>query len=239
LKNPLKRLVFGFVLKKARRAIKNRENMRFARSRLFGIARRIFRRMGDHFAAKGLLHCSSDIHYLTVEEVFGFVQGCATTRNLKALVEIRRAEYGDYAKHFLDERIETVGIPYLNSLSKDCSPVGSGNRASGTGCSSGIARGAARIVLNPQGDTVGSNDILVARSTDPGWVFLMISAKGIIAEKGSVLSHTAIIGRELGIPTIVGVKDATTLIPDGAPITIDGSTGEIRWESKTSLSALA
>jgi pyruvate,water dikinase len=67
----------------------------------------------------------------------------------------------------------------------------------------------------------------------------MIGAKGIVAEKGSVLSHTAIIGRELGIPTIVGVKDATQIIPDGAAVALDGSTGEIRWQSANLLSARA
>jgi rifampicin phosphotransferase len=235
LKNPFMWLVFQFVLSKARRAIANRENMRFARSRLFGIGRRIFCRMGDLFAEKDLLQCSSDIHYLTVEEVFAFIQGTAVTRNLKALVEIRRAEYAAFEQRKLDERIETVGIPYLNTYTNDRSATESCNQATGTGCSSGVAQGTARVVLDPQRNIENGNPILVASSTDPGWVFLMISAKGIIAEKGSVLSHTAIIGRELGIPTIVGVKDATRLIPDGASITIDGSTGKIRWESKNSL----
>ncbi len=46
--------------------------------------------------------------------------------------------------------------------------------------------------------------IIVARMTDPGWVFLMAAAAGLIVERGSLLTHTAIIGRELGIPTIVG-----------------------------------
>jgi pyruvate,water dikinase len=57
----------------------------------------------------------------------------------------------------------------------------------------------------------------------------MITSKGMVVEKGSVLSHTAIMGRELGIPTVVGVGDATTHIADGDHIAIDGSTGEIRW----------
>jgi pyruvate,water dikinase len=58
----------------------------------------------------------------------------------------------------------------------------------------------------------------------------MVAAKGIVVERGSVLSHTAIIGRELGIPTIVGVRDATRLIPDGANLFMDGSTGDVRWQ---------
>ena len=58
----------------------------------------------------------------------------------------------------------------------------------------------------------------------------MITSKGIIVEKGSMLSHSAIIGRELGIPTIVGAVDAVNTIPDGALVTMDGSTGEIQWQ---------
>jgi pyruvate,water dikinase len=64
--------------------------------------------------------------------------------------------------------------------------------------------------------------------TDPGWVFLMVAAGGLVVEKGSVLSHTAIIGRELGIPTVVAVKDATRLIPDGALVELDGQAGTVK-----------
>ena len=74
------------------------------------------------------------------------------------------------------------------------------------------------------------NQILVAESTDPSWVFLMLNSKGIVVERGSVLSHTAIIGRELGIPTIVGALKATRLIPCQARVRINGSTGEVVWK---------
>jgi pyruvate,water dikinase len=237
--NPFKWLIFRFVLSNARRAIANRENMRFARSRLFGVARRLFRRMGQLFAEKGVLQTASDIHYLTVEEIFAFVQGASVTRNLTALVELRRAEYAAFARRTPDERFETIGLPYLNGFNSSAMAIASGNQSRGIGCSSGVAQGRARVVLDPQDDIPTTGQILVARSTDPGWVFLMIGAKGIVAEKGSVLSHTAIIGRELGIPTIVGVKDATQIIPDGVAVAIDGSTGEIRWQSVNSLSARA
>ena len=64
--------------------------------------------------------------------------------------------------------------------------------------------------------------------TDPGWVFLLSNSKGIISEKGSLLSHTAIISRELKIPAVVGVKDAFDLIKDGDIIELDGNTGTIK-----------
>ena len=230
LKSPFKSLIFNFVVKNARLAIANRENMRFARSRLYGIVRNLFQRMGAHFEEKGLLQSAFDIYYLTMEEIFAFVQGKAVTRNLKALVELRKREYTDFEHAILKERIETQGIPYLNRLGLITSENRNGHELQGIGCSSGLAEGFARVVLNPDSPLGGSDNILVARSTDPGWVFLMLSSKGIVVEKGSVLSHTAIIGRELGIPTIVGVKDATRLIQDGSRISIDGSRGEVRWQ---------
>ena len=82
----------------------------------------------------------------------------------------------------------------------------------------------------PTAEQTGGDYILVARSTDPGWVFLMVMSRGMVVEKGSLLSHTAIIGRELGIPTIVGVKDATKRIPDGARVVLDGGKGEVQWQ---------
>jgi len=230
LKNPVKGLIFAFVLKNARLSIANRENMRFARTRLYGIFRQLFRRMADIFVEKGLIESNSDIYYLTTDEVFGFIQGGAVTLNLKTLVRIRKAEYVKFRQHSLKERIETKGIPYLNSLYEAETRGEIGRTLKGIGCSSGIVEGRAKVVFDANITTSNGDHILIARSTDPGWVFLMISSKGVVVEKGSVLSHTAIIGRELGIPTIVGVKDATKLIPDAAKMWMNGSTGEIAWQ---------
>ena len=64
-------------------------------------------------------------------------------------------------------------------------------------------------------------------NTDPAWVFIMAQCKGLISEKGSLLSHTAIIGRELSIPTIVGVRNATKVIKSGAMIKMRSEDGAI------------
>jgi pyruvate,water dikinase len=230
LKNPLKRLVFWIILRNARRAIANRENMRFARTRLFGIMKRLFRRMANLFAEKNLLESKHDIYYLTVGEIFSYIQGTSVTKNLKALVKLRKLEYSEFVHHSIKDRLETTGIPYLNSLSNDKTEKSLKKRLKGINCSSGTAEGTAKVVFDPHLTNMTGDYILVAKSTDPGWVFLMIASKGIVAERGSVLSHTAIIGRELGIPTIVGAKDVTRLIPNGARMYINGSTGEIRWQ---------
>jgi pyruvate,water dikinase len=228
LKNPLKNSIYFFVLKNTRLAIANRENMRFARSRLYGFIRQIFLRMGQFFENKELLKSSNDIFYLTLDEIFGTVDATSVTGDLKSLVRVRKSEYKSFASRSPKERIITTGIPRFNQIYESEDVRKENSVLTGIGCSSGITEGTARVGFDPSTVTPDRKNILVARSTDPGWVFLMISSSGIVAEKGSVLSHTAIIGRELGIPTIVGVKNATSIIQDGSRIQMDGCKGEIR-----------
>jgi len=230
LNNPFKKLIFNFVLLQARQAIKNRENMRFARSRLFGIVRKLFNQLGLIFSEKGILNSDKDIYYLTIDEIHDFISGTAVTQNLKHLINLRKNDYVNFSKKNPEGRIQTEGIPYIYQSSNQKIDKAFNNTLNGTGCSSGIITGNARIVKNPQNTKAGSNDILVAKSTDPGWIFLMLSCKGLIVEKGSILSHSAIIGREFGIPTIVGAKNATQLIPNESKVTLNGGTGEILWQ---------
>ena len=98
VRNPAKRLCLWFVLRQTRIAVASRENMRFARSRAYGVVRSLFRRLGELFAQKGLLEAPLDICYLTVEEVVGVTQGIAVTQNLKGLVAFRKKEYEVYRK---------------------------------------------------------------------------------------------------------------------------------------------
>ncbi len=72
-----------------------------------------------------------------------------------------------------------------------------------------------------------SGQILVAERTDPGWICLYPSCRGLIVERGSSLSHAAVVAREMGIPTIVGVQKATQRIQHGSTIRMDGGTGRV------------
>ena len=86
------------------------------------------------------------------------------------------------------------------------------------------------LVLESPNEALSStlkNFILVTKNTDPAWVYIMSRSQGLISEKGSLLSHTAIIGRELNIPTIVGVKMATQKIKSGDRLRIDATKGTI------------
>jgi len=98
----------------------------------------------------------------------------------------------------------------------------------GTPASHGIATGTARIVSGPADfRRVRPGDILVCPYTDPAWTPLLRIAAGVVTDTGGVLSHAAIVARELRIPAVLGIPDATTTIHDSALVTIDGTTGTV------------
>ncbi len=106
--------------------------------------------------------------------------------------------------------------------------VQSGDERKGLGCSPGIVRGPVRVVTDPTTADLEQRAILVAEHTDPGWIMVFPSARGVLVERGSLLSHAAIVARELGIPAIVSLPGVTRWLRDGDWVEMDGSTGIVR-----------
>ncbi len=106
--------------------------------------------------------------------------------------------------------------------------AGEGTVLSGTAGSGGVARGRARIILDPSDPfALEPGDILVTANTDPAWTPLFVPAGGVVTEIGALGSHAMIISRELGIPCVVSVRDATRLIADGVEVVVDGTKGTV------------
>ncbi len=97
----------------------------------------------------------------------------------------------------------------------------------GTGCCPGVVRGSVRVIRDPRGAAIEHGEILVAERTDPGWIMLFPAAAGVLVEHGSLLSHSAIVAREMGIPAVVGVAGITQTLNDGEWVEMNGATGEI------------
>ena len=97
----------------------------------------------------------------------------------------------------------------------------------GIGCCPGQIKAKVQVIKDPNEIESLNGDILVTRSTDPGWVTLFPSASAVIVEKGSLLSHSAIVCREMGIPCIVSVDNLLRTLRTGDEIIIDGSKGTI------------
>ena len=230
-RRPLRRRVFAWVLKHARARVRDRENLRFERTRLFGRVRRIFVELGKRLYAEGALDDARDVFYLEVDEVLGFVAGTTVTTDLRGLVELRRREFDAYREMEPPaDRFETFGAVHLGNrftaLSDSLPPVD--GDLSGIGCCPGIVRGAVRVISDPRNATLEAGEILVAERTDPGWIMLFPVAAGILVERGSLLSHSAIVSREMGIPSIVSVEGITRILNDGDWVEFDGSSGVIR-----------
>ena len=101
-----------------------------------------------------------------------------------------------------------------------------------TACGGLVTARAAVLGDVGQASRLKRGDVLVTRQTDPGWAPVFCLVSGLVIERGGMLSHGAIIAREFGVPCVVGVKDAASLIPHGATVTVDGSRGECRLEAR-------
>jgi pyruvate,water dikinase len=233
---PVRRWITKWTLHHARERIAARENLRFERTRAFGVARRIFLEMGRRLAANDRLDDPRDVFYLERGELLGVVEGTASTTHLRALVEARRAEFDEYhAAPPPPDRFRTRGALHAYDLIPD--PGGEtdeeeGRAAdggwTGTGCCPGTMRGPVRVVRDPRSATLEPGEILVAERTDPGWVTLFAAASGLIVERGSLLSHAAIVSREMGVPSVVSIPNITTQLETGDVVELDGQAGTVR-----------
>jgi phosphohistidine swiveling domain-containing protein len=228
--HPVRRAIFACVLRNARKHIRARENLRFERTRVFGRARLLFVEIGKRFEADGLLDSARDIFYLEVREILGMIAGTTTTTDLRGLAALRKAEFARYRQADPPaDRFETRGCVHVGNAFHDPAPAAepTGDSRIGIGCSSGIVRGRARVVDDPAQAAVQSGDILIAGHTDPGWVILFPIAGGVVVEHGGLLSHAAIVARELGVPAIVGLRGAMRWLRDGDWVEMDGSSGRV------------
>ncbi|MDG4798307.1 PEP/pyruvate-binding domain-containing protein [Micromonospora sp. WMMD1082] len=119
--------------------------------------------------------------------------------------------------------------PVTSSLpAAPAAAAGDGTARAGTPASPGSATGPVRVVRGPADFArVRPGDVLVCRTTDPAWTPLFGVVAAVVTETGGLLSHAAIVARELGLPAVLAIPDATTALPDGAPVEVDGSTGRV------------
>jgi rifampicin phosphotransferase len=226
-----KNRIFRFVLKQARTRVRCRENLRFERTRLFGRVRAILRELGRRLHADGMLDDPQDVFYLELGEILAFWNATGTIGNPAGTVNQRRAEFRSFTES--DEppdRFQTRGPIHRHATFESTraaeEPVA--GSLNGTGACPGRVIGRVRVVLDPRGAHLEHGEILVARQTDPGWVVLFPAAAGLLVERGSLLSHSAIVSRELRLPCIVSLPGITATLKTGDLVEMDGASGTIR-----------
>lgn len=213
-------------LARFRQGVGFREAMRLDRTRSFGMFRAIYRTMGKKLTEQGWLKSPEDIFYLTSHEIDDFVFGKSLFDSPQGLIQLRRAQY----KLWKEERPPAnvmASVP-LRKLSVKKAIRHGETTWSGLGCYPGVIEEEVVVVDDPSNcveDLRGK--ILVAERTDPGWAPLFMQIKGLIVERGSMLSHSAVVARELGLTTVVGVPGIFDHLKTGDRVLLDGAEGRI------------
>jgi len=229
--HPFRHWAYRWVLSRAARAIRNRENQRLARTRAFAVVRRIFRSVGAALARDGRIAAGEDVFYLRVEELEAAVGDGGRALDLRALVGRRRGIYERFrALPPLPDHLETPGLvggEELVEVPGSAPAAAATGVLKGLGACPGVLTRRAVVLLEPDTSVRLNGEILVTRQTDPGWVVLFPSISGLVVERGSMLSHSAIVAREMGIPAAVGVPGAVSRIRTGDLLRLDGAKGTV------------
>jgi len=228
LKSPLKKWWFKYTLSKARDMVSNRENLRYERTRAFGMVRKIFLAMGEKLQEAGIIEDHRAIFYLKLEELLALSSN-TDANSVKKLIAERKLEFEEYkGQANPSERFFTYGNNFTDEYIYSTTKIENvHSELSGIGCCPGRVRAKVMVIDHPENVESLDGCILVTSSTDPGWVTLFPSASGILVERGSLLSHSAIVSREMGIPCIVSIDGLLRSLKTGDEVIMDGQTGEI------------
>ena len=205
-----------------------RERCKGNNIRVIGEMRVCFDELGRRMTEAGHIDNPKQIYMLLEDEVDTFVVDPGSFSTTLSERNDDFAELLDLVPPF----IVSVECPPISEWDRrsdvSVEVASSGDVLEGVACSPGTVTGPARLVLSA-GDpgALQPGDILVAPSTDPAWTPLFLAAGGVVVNVGAVASHASIVSRELGIPCVASVADATMRIPDGASITIDGAAGTV------------
>lgn len=177
------------------------------------------RRLGTLLADNDTLEAPDDVFFLTAEELM-----YALPANVLPLVRERREHYQEYLKCQVPNAWQ--GIP--DQIPTSSSRAEQESVLQGLGASGGVVEGMVRVVNDPSSIDMDPGDILVAHTTDPSWAAVMLLSSALVVDIGGLLSHAAVVARELGIPCVMGTEVGTQVLRSGDRCRIDGSAGTVQ-----------
>jgi phosphohistidine swiveling domain-containing protein len=209
------------VLRLARALIPQREIGKANYTQALDAARLAARVLGSSLAADGRLADADDVFYLTVTELLDE----RPAGDLNGLVKERRAIREEYLGYELPDRWTGPPVPIPVARADHNDP---GGPVTGVAVGGGPVTGRVRVVLDTAEADLESGEILVCRTTDPGWVSLFHLAAGVVIDVGGQMSHGAIVARELGVPCVIGTGDGTRRLRTGDLVSLDGAAGTVQ-----------
>ncbi len=195
------------------------------------LMRRATLELGERLAKAGVLSTAEEAFFLEKDELTGSLATLETGEDVPSLHQVvmgRRRRWEHQRK--LDPPGQVPMVPEATSAR-----AGAGGRTmAGQSASPGVGRGPARIVQSPQDMArFAKGDILVTRAASPALTPLLLLAAGMVTEAGGGASHSSLLARELGVPAVVNVDNATRAITDGQVVEVDGTRGTVRLLRRT------
>jgi len=216
---PLRGAALRRVIQAAQDGVRRRERTKSIVVRLARHGRDLARAAALHLLADGRLEREEDVFLLRMGELRRALDG-GPAPGPRVLARRRRRQESEGSLPVPKE------VDFTDSKGREEAPTPRGVLR-GQGVSAGAAQGRARVLGPGDPWTLAPGEVLVAPVLDAAFGPLLASAAGAVAEVGGMLSHGAVVARELGVPCVVEVKDATRLIRTGDVIVVDGGTGEI------------
>jgi len=231
-----KRLTLRLVWWQARRALGWRERGRLCQSLLFGQIRHSAMALGKSLQQMGHLQTPEQVFGLHLHELQQLVQGqYPYAHHLQALLAQRRESQAHWQQYEPPESFLLPAGRYYSAPTQQNAPTATPQNGTwhGTAVSAGTHTAVVRVMLDPATEApLQPGEILVTRTTDPGWTPLFAIAGGLVLERGGMLSHGAIVAREFGIPAIAGVPQATRQLKTGDVVTLNGHTGQVTLQKQ-------
>ncbi len=175
----------------------------------------------ERLVQAGVLPEQEDVFYLTFPEFHDVVR---TSQVDDRLIQQRKDAFRSYHALRPPRVLTSDGEAIAGAYRRDDVPAGA---LIGVPVSAGVIEGRARVILDLARADLEPGDILITTHTDPSWTPLFVAITGLVTEVGGLMTHGAVIAREYGLPAVVGVVDATRLIPDGQRIRVHGSDGYV------------
>ena len=192
-----------------------REESKFCMTRIYHMARRLLIDVGEELKARGMVDDPMDVFFLEYRDLYG-------NEKLQDKVSANKEAYNLHMNLNAPRLLSSTGES-IYAVAEEVDGA-----LSGTPVSAGVYEGIARVLNSPdESHRIEKGDVLITRGTNPAWTPLFLNLGAIVMETGGPISHGAVVAREYGVPAVVGVGEATSLIRDGQKVRVNGETGQV------------
>lgn len=188
--------------------------------------------LGKRLAKEGVLEDGNDVFFLEWRELIDLAEGRKPGFDVRVAIAEREALHERFLNEKPPDILRSDGVPVI--VKNDSDGKQGDGLLRGTGVSSGVAEGPVRVLTEPDPSMVSEGDVLVLRYADPGWTPLFPRAAAVVMEVGGLMCHAAVVAREMGIPAVFGVADATGLLEGGEIVKVDGESGLVERTARIS-----